>query len=238
MIVKDWYRDVAVNGEGYAQYLATKHNKKVTLYEIDYGRGCKDNFYYCDDEKLPGEFIRAVDELWSLLDDADARKFYEGCESYERQKSTPSRERNVYALIEMFITKEVSKVLKHNDDEYFKSNASYVAVDDDYINVSKAMSNAADIINSIGKGMFWARPNQENAPNVICPRKNDVKDSTDRFGNIYEIGDLVAYGTQISMICGIMNCKLLISDGCKVDKGSCTLIRKANGQPLKYGIFG
>ena len=35
-----------------------------------------------------------------------------------------------------------------------------------------------------------------------------------------------------------MNCKLLISNGDRVDKGSCTIIRKANGQPLKYGIFG
>lgn len=85
--------------------------------------------------------------------------------------------------------------------------------------------------------MFWAYPKKEEL-NVISPRKNNVKDSTDEFGNTYEIGDLVAYGTQISMICGIADCKLLIADNSKVDKLSCTIIRKANGQPLKYGIFG
>lgn len=31
MIVKDWWSRSAVNGEGYAQYLATKHNKKVNI---------------------------------------------------------------------------------------------------------------------------------------------------------------------------------------------------------------
>lgn len=238
MIIKDWDSDVLINGEGYAQYLATKHNKKVNLYEIDYGRGVKDHLYYTDEEKLPEEFIRAVDELWSLLDDADAHKFYDGCGYYETQKSLPSRSRNVYALCEMFITKEIAKVLKNNDDEYFGSNAYYVAVDDDYVNISKAMMEASDVINSIGKGMFWAHPIEVKAPNVISPRKNDVIGSNDGFGNIYEIGDLVAYGTQVSMICGIMNCKLLLADNCKVDKGSCTIIRKANGQPLKYSIFG
>lgn len=238
MIVKDWWSRSAINGEGYAQYLATKHNKKVNLYEIDYGRGCKDNLYYTDEEKLPEEFIRAVDELWSLLDDADAHKFFDGSGDYERQKSLPSREKNVYSLCEMFITKEIAKVLKNNDDEYFGSNAYYVAVDDDYVNVSKAMLEASDIINNIGKGMFWTHPVEVKAPTVICPRKNDVKDSKDEFGNTYEIGDLVAYGTRISMICGVMNCKFLISNGDRVDKGSCTIIRKANGQPLKYGIFG
>jgi hypothetical protein len=236
MIVKEWGMGL-VNGEGYAQYLATKHNKKVNLYEIDYGRGIKDNLYYTDEEKLPEEFIRAVDELWSLLDDADAHKFYDGSGYYETQKSLPSRSRNVFALCEMFITKEIAKVLKNTDDEYFGSNAYYVAVDDDYVNISKAMMEASDIINNIGKGMFWAHPKNEELKEV-SPRKNDVKDSKDEFGNTYEIGDLVAYGTRVSMICGVMNCKLLIANGDRVDKGSCTIIRKANGKPLKYGVFG
>lgn len=237
MFIKGWSRDGLINGEGYAQYLATKYNKKVNLYELDYGQRVKDGLCYTDDDKLPDEFVRAVDELWSLLDDADAHKLYDGYDSYEMQKDRPSREKSVYALIEMFITKEVYKVLKHNDDEYFGSNAYYVAVDDDFANVSKAMLDAADIVNNIGRGMFWAHPKKEEL-NVISPRKNDVKDSTDEFGNTYEIGDLVAYGTQISMICGITDCKLLIADYSKVDKLSCTIIRKANGQPLKYGIFG
>lgn len=237
MIVKDWWSRGAINGEGYAQYLATKHNKKVNLYKIDYGLGWKDNLYYTDEEKLPEEFIRAVDELWSLLDDADAHKFFDGSGDYEEQKSLPSREKNVYSLCEMFITKEIAKVLKNNDDEFFGSKEYYVAVDDDYVNISKAMMEASDIINNIGRGMFWAHPKNEELK-VISPRKNDVKDSTDGFGNTYEIGDLVAYGTRISMICGVMNCKLLISNGDRVDKESCTIIRKANGKPLKYGIFG
>ncbi len=240
MFVRCWYVDrVTITGEGYAQYLATKNNKKVNLYDIDYSINVKNGFDWRAEDKLPKEYIRAVDELWSLLDDADAHKLFDGYYDYNQQKDLSSSKRNVFTLCELFITKEVAKVLKHNNDEYFQGNGYYVAVDDDYPNILKAMQNASDIINDIGKGIFYAHPIEDKTPEVVSPRKNDVKDSTDIFGNIYEIGDLVAYGTEVSMICGITNCKLIIaSGGTGVDKGSCTLIRKANGQPLKYGVFG
>lgn len=237
MIIRGWYEGVTMNGQGYAQYLATKHNKKVNLYYIDYNITVANDFDCRAESKLPEEYIRAVDELWSFIDDADAHNLYDKYDDYNQQKSLSSSKKNIYIICELFITKEVYKVLKHNNDEFFQGNGYYVAVDDDFVNVSKAMLNASDIINSIGKGIFMAHPTNE-APEVISPRKNDVKDSTDEFGNTYEIGDLVAYGTQVSMICGVMNCKLLIANGDRVDKLSCTIIRKANGQPLKYGVFG
>lgn len=240
MFIKGWYEyNISINGQGYAQYLATKHNKKVNLYDTDYNINVKNGFDWCDESNLPEEYIHAIGELWSLLDDEDAHNLYDKYEAYNQQKELSSNKRNVFILCELFITKEIYKVLKHNDDEYFQGNAYYVAVDDDYPNILDAMLNASNIINNIGRGFFCARPTEVETPKVISPRKNDVKDSTDIFGNTYEIGDLVAYGTDVSMICGITNCKLIIAcGGAGVDKGSCRIIRKANGQPLKYGVFG
>lgn len=236
MLIRGWQDETAISGKGYAQYLATKHDKKINYYDIEYNIKVDD--YLWNAKQLPEEFIRAVEELWSLLDDADAHKLYDGFNNYEREKNASFDKKNVYTLCELFITKEINKVLKHNDDEYFYNDHCYVAVDDDHINISKAMHNAADIINDIGKGMFRANPEGVTVSEVISPRKNDVTDSTDEYGNAYEIGDLVAYGTNVSIICGIMNCKLLIANGNRVDKSSCILLRKASGQPLKYGVFG
>ena len=88
-----------------------------------------------------------------------------------------------------------------------------------------------------GKNIYLKRESQSNAG---IPKAEPLANrfAYDQYGNKFEVGDFVAYGARVSMICGVMNCKLLISNGDRVDKRSCTIIRKANGQPLKYGIFG
>ena len=210
--------------KGFAQYLASKENRNVKLFRYD------NNFHDNYDSDNPA-YMRAVQELRDQVINTKSEVIFERDYNHKYAKNHPAPK----ILSDVYFSTKVLEAFLGITDICFQPNFYGVVVKDDNIDeVTKVLEDCADFINSIGGKFFSIEkkfiPKFEN----VKPRK-DKLDTYDKFGNKYELGDLVIYVTPIV---GITDAKVMIGDGSMVSKESVTLVRKADGSHIKLGYFG
>ncbi len=221
--------DCEYNMDGFAQYLASKENRNVKLFRYDNYKIFHDS--YDNDDPT---YMRAVQELKDQVINAKTDVIFERDFNYRYAKNHAS----VSILSNVYFSTKVLEAFPAIDEICFQPNFYGVIVRDDNIDgVTKVLEDCADFINCIGGKHFHYDKNFAPYFDIVKPRK-DKLDTYDKFGNKYELGDLVIYGTYVTPIVGITDAKVMIGDGSMVSKESVTLVRKADGSHIKLGYFG
>lgn len=227
VVLKGWHLG------GYAQLEATKMNRKYCIVDLDLDKDV--NIRLSDDEENRCcseilEFVKSQKETTSeqkaLLDEKAKEDLY----------------RTSLDALDMFF---INSLKAANIDGLMgiDENSSEIIYDFEKTDLSlikKVFYEGIDKVNALNnKFIHYKSFDFFESIKTFKPCK-DVE-TIDELGNKWELGDIVVYcqTNEPSIICKLTNAKVMLSDGCLVEKCSCILVKKGDGTPVKFGtIFG